>query len=72
MVKAAGYGVASLELTVPVSTDTVFEIGSISKQFAADAILLLVEDGKVKLDDPISTYLARTPPRGQRSPFGTS
>ena len=62
VVKAAGYGVASLELTVPVSTDTVFEIGSISKQFAADAILLLVEDGKVKLDDPISTYLARTPP----------
>ncbi len=62
VVKAAGYGVASLELNVPVSPDTVFEIGSISKQFAANAVLLLVEDGKVKLDDPISTYLARTPP----------
>ncbi len=62
VVKAAGYGVASLELNVPVSPDTVFEIGSISKQFAANAILLLVEDGKVRLDDPISTYLARTPP----------
>ena len=62
IVKAAGYGVASLELNVPVAADTVFEIGSISKQFAANAILLLVEEGKVKLDDPISTYLSRTPP----------
>ena len=62
VVKAAGYGVASLELDAPVSPDTVFEIGSISKQFAADAILLLVEDGKVKLDDPIANYLPRTPP----------
>ena len=61
VVKTAGYGVASLELEVPVSPNTVFEIGSISKQFAANAILLLVEDGKVGLDDPISTYLARTP-----------
>jgi CubicO group peptidase (beta-lactamase class C family) len=62
VLKTAGYGVASLELTVSVSPDTVFEIGSISKQFAANAILLLVEDGKVKLDDPISTYLTRSPP----------
>ena len=62
IVKTAGYGVASLELRVPVSPETVFEIGSISKQFAADAILLLVEDGKVALDDPISKYLTRTPP----------
>lgn len=62
LVKAAGYGVASLELNVPVSPETVFEIGSISKQFAANAILLLVEDGKLKLDDPVSSYLPRTPP----------
>ena len=62
IVKSAGYGVASLELEVPVSANTVFEIGSISKQFAANAVLLLVEDGKVKLDDPISAYLTNSPP----------
>jgi len=62
LVKAAGYGVASLELDAPATERTVYEIGSISKQIAADAVLLLVEDGKVKLDDPVSTYLPRTPP----------
>jgi CubicO group peptidase (beta-lactamase class C family) len=62
IVKAAGYGVASLELDAPATEKTVYEIGSISKQFAANALLLLVEDGKVRLDDPISKYLASTPP----------
>ena len=60
-VKAAGYGVASLELEAPATEKTVYEIGSISKQFAANAVLLLVEEGKVRLDDPISKYLASTP-----------
>ncbi len=62
IVKAAGYGVASLELDAPATERTVYEIGSISKQFAADAILLLVEDGQVRLDDPLSKYLDLTPP----------
>ena len=62
IVKAAGYGLASLELNAPATERTVYEIGSISKQFAADAILLLVEDGKLSLDDPLSKYLQRTPP----------
>ena len=62
IIKADGYGVASLELQVPATRDTVYEIGSISKQFAADAILLLVEDGKVGLDDRLSTYIDNTPP----------
>ena len=62
IVKAAGYGVASLELEAPATEKTVYEIGSISKQFAANAVLLLVEEGKVRLDDPISKYLASTPP----------
>lgn len=61
IVKAAGYGLASLELDAPATDRTVYEIGSISKQFAANAILLLVEDGKVRLDDPISKYLDHTP-----------
>ena len=56
IVKAAGYGLASLELNAPATERTVYEIGSISKQFAANAILLLVEGGTVRLDDPISKY----------------
>lgn len=61
IVKAAGYGVASLELHAPATERTVYEIGSISKQFAANAILLLVEDGKLRLDDPIAKYIDKTP-----------
>jgi CubicO group peptidase (beta-lactamase class C family) len=62
IVKAAGYGLASLELDAPASPRTVYELGSIGKQFAADAILLLVEDGKLQLDDLLSKYVDRTPP----------
>jgi D-alanyl-D-alanine carboxypeptidase len=62
LVKSAGYGEASLELDAPATPQTVYEIGSISKQFAADAILLLVEEGKLRLDDPISKYLDPAPP----------
>ena len=62
IVKATGYGVASLELRAPATAQTVYEIGSISKQFTADAILLLAEDGKLQLDDPIARYVGGTPP----------
>src|SRR5688572_4268321 len=61
VVKLKGYGVASVEFNVPVTTETVFEIGSVSKQMTAAGIMLLVEDGKVDLDAPISTYLPNTP-----------
>ncbi len=61
VVKLKGYGVASVEFNVPVTSETVFEIGSVSKQMTAAAILLLVEDGKIKLDAPISMYLPNTP-----------
>lgn len=62
LVKAAGYGSASLELAAPASERTVYEIGSISKQFAADAILLLRDEGRLALDDPIAKYVVGTPP----------
>lgn len=55
------YGTANLESDVPVTKDTVFELGSITKQFTAVAILMLVEDGKVKLDETIATYLPQVP-----------
>ena len=61
VVKSAGYGIANLELNVPATDSTVYEIGSISKQFAAEAVMLLVEDGKLGLDDPIARYLAVPP-----------
>ena len=61
VVRMKGYGVASLEFGVPVTTDTVFEIGSVSKQMTAAGVMLLVQDGKVKLDERISKYLPDTP-----------
>jgi len=59
--KTAAYGLANLELKVPVSVDTVFEIGSVTKQFTAAAILLLAQEGKLSVEDPISKYLKATP-----------
>lgn len=61
VVKMRGYGRASLEFRVPITAKTVFEIGSVSKQITAAAILLLVEDGRVKLDEDISVYLSDAP-----------
>lgn len=61
VVKTKGYGVASVEFNAPVTTETVFEIGSVSKQITAAGIMLLVEDGKVNLDEKISKHLPNTP-----------
>lgn len=61
IVRMKGYGVATLEFNVPVTTQTVFEIGSVSKQMTAAGIMLLVQDGKVMLDEKISKYLPNTP-----------
>jgi CubicO group peptidase (beta-lactamase class C family) len=54
-------GNASLEWPSRVDANTVFEIGSVSKQFAAASILLLVEDGKLSLDDPVSKFFTNAP-----------
>lgn len=61
-VKTAAYGLANLELKVPVKLDTAFEIGSLTKQFTAAGILLLAQDGKLSVDDPITRYLPAAPP----------
>ena len=61
LVHVQTYGLANVELRVPVSDSTVFEIGSISKQFVSTAIMLLVEDGRVDLDDGIHEYLPDLP-----------
>ena len=57
VVLATGYGIANLEHNVPVKPQTVFQSGSIGKQFTAMAVMLLVEDQKLSLDEPISKYL---------------
>lgn len=55
------YGQANIELDVPMDRQMVFEIGSITKQFTAMAILMLMEQGKLKLNNPVSKYLVDYP-----------
>lgn len=61
VIKAKGYGLANIELNVPVTPETVFQAGSIGKQFTATAIMMLVEEGKVGLDDSITKYFPEAP-----------
>jgi CubicO group peptidase (beta-lactamase class C family) len=56
-----GYGYANLEWQVPNTPDTKFRLGSITKQFTAASILLLKEQGKLRLDAPVKTYMADAP-----------
>ena len=57
-----GYGLAELEQGTPVTPETRFRLASISKQFTAAAILLLVQDGTLSLDDPLRRWLPGLPP----------
>jgi CubicO group peptidase (beta-lactamase class C family) len=61
IIRAQGYGLSNLELQVPVKQETVFQSGSVGKQFTATAVMMLVEEGKVRLDDPIKRYLKESP-----------
>ena len=61
IVKVAAYGVTASPGGSPVRTDTVFPIQSMTKQFTATAIMLLVEAGKLELDAPVSRYLPAAP-----------
>lgn len=56
-----GYGFANVEHKVRVKPETVFQSGSIGKQFTAFAVMLLVEEGKIKLDEKISAYVGEVP-----------
>jgi CubicO group peptidase (beta-lactamase class C family) len=56
-----GYGLANLEWNIPVDADTVFRLGSITKQFTAAAIMKLGEEGALDLEDPIQRHLADYP-----------
>jgi D-alanyl-D-alanine carboxypeptidase len=60
------YGLANVELNVPAGVESVYRIGSITKQFTASAMMQLVEEGKLSLDDPIEKFLPDFPVRGRR------
>jgi len=61
-----GYGLADLELQVPVEPDMVFRLGSITKQFTAVSILMLAEQGKLGLQDEITKFLPDYPTQGRK------
>ncbi len=61
-----GYGLANVELGVPIAPDMVFRIGSVTKQFTAVAALLLVQEGKLAFDDEITKYLPDYPTHGKK------
>ena len=60
------YGLANLEQEAPITTSTLFDIGSTQKQFIAAAILLLVEEGRLSLADDIRVYIPELPDYGHR------
>jgi len=63
VIRAQGFGFANLEHRVPVRPETVFQSGSMGKEFAATAIMMLVEEGKISLDDSITKYFRDAPPK---------
>jgi len=60
-IRALGYGLASVELQVPVKRETVFQSGSVGKQFTATAVMMLVEERKIGLEDPLTKFFPDAP-----------
>ncbi len=61
VVKAKGFGLANVELNVAATSDTIYQSGSVGKQFTATLVMMLVEEGKISLDAPISRYIDGAP-----------
>ena len=61
IVKAQGYGIADLKTKAPVTRESVFKIASVSKQFVAAGIMLLVQDGRLDVGDPVTQYIQDAP-----------
>ena len=59
---AKGYGLANIELNAPVKPETLMQAGSVGKQFVSFAIMMLVEEGKISLDDSIAKFFPDAPP----------
>jgi CubicO group peptidase (beta-lactamase class C family) len=60
-VRAEGYGLSNIELNVAAKPESIFQSGSVGKQFTATAVMMLVEAGKVGLDDPLTKYFPEAP-----------
>ena len=58
-IRQQGYGLSNVELQVPVKPETIFQSGSVGKQFTATAVMMLVEEGKIALDDPLTKFFLR-------------
>lgn len=65
-VVSRAYGSADLERNVPTTADSVFDIGSLQKQFVAASVLLLVEEGKLSLSEDIRKYIPELPDYGRK------
>ena len=61
IVLARGFGLSNVELSTPVKPETIFQSGSVGKQFTATAVMMLVEEGKIGLDDPLTKYFPDAP-----------
>jgi CubicO group peptidase (beta-lactamase class C family) len=61
IIRAQGFGLANVELQVPVKPETIFQSGSVGKQFTATAVMMLVEEGKIGLDDPLTKFFPDAP-----------
>jgi CubicO group peptidase (beta-lactamase class C family) len=59
--RAQGYGFSNVELQVPVKPETIFQSGSMGKQFTAMAVMMLVEQGKLSIDDPLTKFFPDAP-----------
>jgi CubicO group peptidase (beta-lactamase class C family) len=68
IIYAKGYGLADLEQSVPITPQTVFDVGSISKQFTVASILLLEKHGKLRLDDEVRKYIPELPDYSRDGP----
>jgi CubicO group peptidase (beta-lactamase class C family) len=61
VIKTKGYGYSNLELNIPVTTNTVFKLGSVSKHIIAVAIMRFIQEGKLQLNDPVTKFFADAP-----------
>ena len=66
IIHAKGYGLANIEEDVPITPDSVFDIGSTSKQFTAASILLLEKQGKLSVNDDVRKYIPELPDYGHK------
>lgn len=60
-IRAEGFGLSNVELKVPTAPESIFQSGSMGKQFTATAVMMLVEAGKVGLEDPLTKYFPEAP-----------